>query len=226
MARWPLLVAIGSVLAGAANPQHRIGASPQDHRIAFEDTRVRVLRISVDAGEKTTVEEHRDGVLIPLTADLDGRMPPAEAVWQPAGPRAIENRATTRFEALLIELKAAPSAIPAPPAPELVRGDPTDVVAYWPYDRDRQRVTWLIDNERVTVSKHRLPPWLRTERPHFHPYESVLVYLSGGELSGSTARYGSRRARRGEFDVLPANMLHALRNMGTDPIEFLIVWPK
>jgi oxalate decarboxylase/phosphoglucose isomerase-like protein (cupin superfamily) len=54
----------------------------------------------------------------------------------------------------------------------------------------------------------------------------VLVYLSGGELSGSTARYGSRRARRGEFDVLPANMLHALRNMGTDPIEFLIVWPK
>jgi quercetin dioxygenase-like cupin family protein len=226
MARWPVLVVLGSVLAGAASPQYRISADPQDRRIEFEDAWVRVLRISVDAGETTAVQEHPDGVLIFLTADLEGRMPPAEALWQPAGSRAIENRAKTRFEALLIEFKVARSDIPAPLAPELAPAEPTDVVAYWPYDRGTRRVTSLIDNERVAVSKHRLVPLIQTERCHFHPREAVLVYLSRGELSGSTARYGFRRARRGEFDVLPANTLHALRNMGTDPIEFLIVWPK
>jgi quercetin dioxygenase-like cupin family protein len=221
-----LLIVLGSVLAGAASPPSQASAYPQHDRIEFEDAWVRVRRLSVGPGETTAVQEHPDGVLVFLTADLEGRIPPAEALWQPEGSRAMENRSKTRFEALLVELKIAPSDIPAPLAPELALGEWTDVGAYSSYDRGDHRVTSLIDNARVTVSRHRLVPLLRTERYHFHPREAVLVYLSGGELSGSTAFHGFRRARRGEFDVLPANTLHALRNMGNDPIEFLIVWPK
>jgi hypothetical protein len=236
MAGWRLLVVLGSMVAGTANPQGQVSTYPQQHeRTEFEDAWVRVLRISVGPEEKTAVQEHPDGVLVFLTADLEGRIPPAEALWQPAGSRAIENRAKTRFEALLVEFKVAPSDPPAPMVPELASaGELTDVHAYSSYvdayspdyDRGFHRVAALIDNMRATVSRHRLAPLLRTERSHFHPREAVLVYLSGGELSGSTALYGSRRARRGDFDVLPANMFHTLRNTGNDPVEFLIVWLK
>jgi hypothetical protein len=226
MTGWRLLVVLGCLLAGAANPQPGISAYQQHDGIEFEDDWVRVLRISVGPGEKTAVRDYADGVLVFLTADLDGQMPPTDAVWQPAGSRAVENRAKTRFEALFVELKVAPSDIPAPRVPELALGTLTNADAYsYDYRRDH-RVTSLIDNERVTVSRHRLVPLLRTEQFHFHPREAVLVYLRGGALSGSTALYGFQRARRGEFDVLPANTFHDLRNMGNDPIEFLVVWPK
>jgi hypothetical protein len=52
------------------------------------------------------------------------------------------------------------------------------------------------------------------------------VYLTDGEMSGSTGQRGFHRARRGEFHVLPANTLNALRNVGNDPIEFVMIAPK
>ena len=45
-------------------------------------------------------------VVVYFTADASGRMP-ADAVWQSAGARAIQNRGPARLEALAIEVKDA-----------------------------------------------------------------------------------------------------------------------
>jgi hypothetical protein len=114
MAGWRLLVLLGSVLASAANPQDRVSSYPQQHeRIEFEDDWVRVLRVSLDPGEKTAVQEHLDGVLVFLTADLEGRMPPAEALWQPAGSRVKENSAA-RSSTAAAHSRARDSLTPRP----------------------------------------------------------------------------------------------------------------
>jgi len=220
--RWPAFVVCA--LACAVLPRHPVSAAPQPDRIEFEDASLRVHRLTVGPGERTPLQTPADGVLIYLTADLDGRMPRAEAAWQPAGTAPVENRAVTRFEALFVELKPAAASTPGALVPELAPR--SDVGVDYVQDRQEHRATPLIDNDRVTVSRHRLTPLLQTELDHLHPREAVFVYLRGGELSGSNAFPGYHHARRGDFDVLPANLFHTLYNGGNDPIDFVVVWPK
>jgi hypothetical protein len=102
----------------------------------------------------------------------------------------------------------------------------SDYLVYPLYDGHAHRTSTLVENARVAVSWHRLVPLVQTEPYHFHPRDTLLVYLAGGEMSGSSGRRGIHRARRGEFDVLPAYTLHALGNVGNDPIEFVMIAPK
>jgi hypothetical protein len=162
-----------------------------------------------------------NGVLVYLTADLDGRMPRTEAVWQSAGSPAMQNRGATRFDAVFVELKVPAAQGPAPTVPELMPAD----TRYDPYLREHKGAS-LFDNDRVTVSKHRVVPYAWTQAYHTHPREAVVVYLRGGEMSGTNAQPGYHRVRRGGFDVLPADLFHTLYNGGTDPVDFVAVWPK
>jgi len=222
MSRWRLLVVLGALTA-LASPWIRLDAAAEAVRVEFEDAWMRVERVWVNPGETFAVQNRSDGVLIYLTADLDGRMPPAEASWQPASAQPGSNRAATRFEALLVELKAAATGTPGPIVPELA---PRIADLYNYYDRGDHTVVSLIDNDRVTVTRHRMAPLRWTEQYHAHPRESVFVYLRGGEVTGASVSQGYHHARRGTFDVLPADFAHALSNGGNDPIEFVAIWPK
>jgi quercetin dioxygenase-like cupin family protein len=227
MAVWNPIVMAASVLAGAsAAPYPAADGSPQ-YRVEFEDDQVRVLRVSLRPGEATPVDDHPDAVLIYLTADLDGRVPQTVAAWQPMGAYALQNRARTSFEAVLVELLAPVSDVPAPVAPEALADaySPEDV-AYPLYGREAHATTTLVENARVAVTWHRLVPLVQTEPDHFHLRDTLLVYLAGGEMSGATGQRGIYRARRGEFHVLPAHTFHALGNVGNDPVEFVMIAPK
>jgi hypothetical protein len=209
------------VLAGCVHvPVHA-----QESRVLFADEDVRVQRLRLPAGERTGIADHRDGLLVYLTADLEGRRPAAEAVWQPAGTTALDNQARTTFEAIFVELVSAAAPPPSPLPPEIL---PERIEAYAPdYYAEGHRVRTIVDTPRVLVTRHRLPPWQpRLERLHTHPRGIVLVYLAGGEMAGSTGRFGVRRVRRGDIDVLPAGTWHAFRNAGNDAIEFLMITPK
>jgi hypothetical protein len=117
--------------------------------------------------------------------------------------------------------------VPASVAPEaLPVAFSSEDLAYPLYDHEAHRASTLLENARVAVTWHRMVPLVQTEPYHFHLREALLVYLAGGEMSGSTGRRGFHRARRGEFDVLPAYTLHALGNVGNDPIEFVMIAPK
>lgn len=225
MALLRLLVLFGIALPGLVFAQDRAVTERPAIRAVFESDQLRVQQVSLAPGERTELRDHQNAVLIPFTADLDGRIPPGDLTWHVAGTTSLENRGARTFHGVLVELTAPPPERPASLPPEVAADRIPD---YRPVHRiEGHRVHTLLDNPRVLVTRHRLPAWQRrTEPKHVHPREVVLVYLKGGEIIGSTGRLGARRARRGEFDVLPANVPHAFRNAGNDPIEFLMIAMK
>ena len=142
-------------------------------------------------------------------------MPPAEAMWQPAGPGELENRGSGRVEAVVIELKSVPTSALGVTPPEALPA--TGGVA----------ASLLIDNQRVMVLKQRYSPTAYPASPwHFHPQDAVVVYLRGGYTWLPYGGWGPYRVRRGDIDIVPANTLHNFSNAGGDPLEFLVIFPK
>jgi quercetin dioxygenase-like cupin family protein len=223
-----LIVMVGSLLASGNAAQYPATNSSPQYSVEFQDDQVRVRRVSLRAGEATPVEDHPDAVLIYLTADLDGRAPAAAATWQPMGTYGLQNHARTSFEALLVELIAPASGVPASAEPEAMSAYSYSSwsTGYPFHEPDAHRASTLVENARVGVTWHRLVPLVQTEPYHFHQRDTLLVYLRGGEMSGSTGQLGFHRARRGEFHVLPPHVLHALGNVGNDPVEFVMIAPK
>jgi hypothetical protein len=149
-----------------------------------------------------------------MTADLDGRMPPAEASWHAGGPRELRNRGRARFEGLLIEFKNVTQRTSGATLPE----------AYgWPDVVDAWR---LIENPQVTVVKERLYPVTYYDSQHFHNEDVIVVYLGAGYTWPPVKTLGYYRVNRGDFDIVPANTLHSFANAGGDPLVFLVIAPK
>jgi hypothetical protein len=187
--------------------------------VEFQDDQIRVLRVALAPHEKGVMRTHPNDVLVFLTADLQGHVPPAEVQWEPGGTREPEeNLANSSFEAILIELLKPPTGQP----PTLTM---LPMVAAPVYAISRPKVTRLIDNEWVSVSKERFPGAARGDNVSAVPTDTVTVYLSGGDVGGTSTR-GAIRARRGEVDVLPANTLHQIANLGFDPIELVVIQAK
>src|SRR6187397_1665695 len=121
------VVTVGAVgalaIASLAAAQDPIKSNPKNYQLVMENATVRVLRVTVAPGEKTTMHEHPDNGVVVFTdskirftgADgkpVDVAMKPNEAIWSPAGKHAGENTGTGPIEGVIIELKgsAAPSA--------------------------------------------------------------------------------------------------------------------
>ena len=178
-------------------------------QLPWENNRFRLTQISVAPGATLPAGNQ---VLIYLTAGPDGRLP-TEAVWQPAGAGAVQNRGPARLEAIAIELKDARGAASGTPGEALDRQYGVDVAP-------------LIDNDRVLVMKHRYGPIAYGGPLHFHGDDVLIVYLRGGYTWPLADFWGPSRVRRGEVDVIPANTPHRLGNAGGDPLELLVIVPK
>ena len=185
--------------------------------LEWENEQLRLSRVSLAPGERLSGDSQIGSIMVFFTADLDGRMPPAEAVWFPADPRGFENRARTRFEALMIELKDEPS--------RSTGGTPPEAIHY----SDVGETRTLVDNPRVSVTKQRYPATSYADPLHFHPNDLIVIYLRGGYAwpTGTTYYYGGGdRVSRGDVRIVPANTLHRFGNAGGDPLEFLVIVPR
>jgi quercetin dioxygenase-like cupin family protein len=204
------LVRQGPVVAQYSQP-----SLAKRYETGWENDRFRVRTITIPPGAQAAAQGDADHVLIFLTADLQGHMPSAEAIWQPAGLRVLENRGTVRVDAVLIEVKnVPPSAVGVTPPEALPSIGTVDV-----------RV--LIDNPRVIVTRQRYSPnAYTTGARHFHPQDSVVVYLGGGNTWLPSGGWDPSRVRRGDVDIIPANTLHTFGNAGGDPLEFLAIFAK
>ena len=132
-------------------------------QLPWENNRFRLTHASVEPG--ATLSAGGNQVLVYLTADADGRMP-AEAVWQPAGAGAMQNRGRARLQAIAIELKEARGAASG------TFGEALDA-------QYGVGVSPLIDNDRVLVVKQRYDPIAYGGPLHFHGEDVLVVYLRG-----------------------------------------------
>lgn len=207
------IIATGVLLQPTAAQYARPSATVQESE--WENNRLRLRRIAVDPGASARPDAGVDRVLVYLTANQDGKMPEAEAVWQPAGSGDLQNRGALKLEALAIDLKPGSPGGGGGTPPEGMRSSSYGA-ELWP----------IIDNDRVLVTKHRYAPTTFVDPPHFHSDDMLVVYLQGGYTWPVLGGWGSYRVRRGEVDVVPANAMHTLGNAGSDPLEFLVIMPR
>jgi quercetin dioxygenase-like cupin family protein len=214
---------LGALAFMTALPSERLAAQyaqpslVRQRDAAWESERLRVRTVSVAPGARLAAPEGgADRVVVFLTAGLDGRMPAADAIWQPAGAPEGENRGRLRAEAVVVDVKPSPASAEG--------GTPLEALSA--HDGATARV--LIDNPRVAVMKMRYRPYpLTLDVPHAHPQDALVVYLSGGHTWLPFSGWGyPTRVRRGEFDVIPARTLHSFGNAGGDNLEFLVILPK
>lgn len=112
-----VVVVTGLALSSTVAAQDPIKSNPDVYHLVFENESVRVLRVTVRAGAKTTMHEHPDNVIVSLSnatvkftsADgtvADAGLQPNQAMWSPAGKHSGENIGPP-VEVLLVELKGA-----------------------------------------------------------------------------------------------------------------------
>jgi mannose-6-phosphate isomerase-like protein (cupin superfamily) len=214
------LLAVGAVngtFGGTVAAQYAGQSVANRYPQEWENDQFRVRRVAIAPRTQMTAFESPgsdDSVLIFLTADTEGRMPTAEAVFVPRGARPLDNRGTVRFEAISIALKDVPVSRPSGTPPEA-----------FPLT-DAADVRILIDNPRVIVLKARYRSNAYSGPLHFHPKDTVVIYLGGGSAWPMNGRWGSTRVRRGDIELVPANTLHTFGNAGSDPLDVLVIAPK
>jgi hypothetical protein len=207
------ICAAGGMLEGRAGAQYAERSMASRYPREWENDLFRVQRIAIAPSAQVTAPPS-DSVLVFLTADLDGRMPPAEAIFQAGGAGTLENRGSVPFEAISIGLKDVPPAETAGTPPEaLPLADLVDVRT-------------LVDNPRVVVLKSRYRSNAYSGPLHFHSKDVVVIYLRGGHTGPANGLWGSYRVARGDIDLVPAHTLHTFGNAGSDPLDVLVVVPK
>jgi hypothetical protein len=193
----------------------------------WENDRMVVRRVSLDPGARFLSDSPGGSIIVFLTTELDGRMPPAEVAWRDPGPATMENRGGTRFEALVVDLKGGPIPSRRVTPPEVVRATETVAPRVFSGDYDSMwRAQNLIVNDRISVTKERYGSSLSVDPLHFHPQDAVVIYLRGGYVRPVVPFYGPDRVRRGDVRVVPGNVLHLTGNAGSDPLEFLLIIPQ
>ena len=121
------VVALGT---GSAYAQDPVKVDSAHYKTVFENAAVRVLKITYPQGSKSTMHQHPDSIVVPLTAAKvqftlpDGKtensdMAVEAAMYSPAGTHNPANVGTKAMEALLVEFKtAAPGTATLPASRE------------------------------------------------------------------------------------------------------------
>ena len=100
-----------------AAAQDPVKVDPAHHKVEFENDQVRVLRVTIPAGEKTQVHDHPNGVAV-FVNGAKTRVTPVggkadetprkvgEVFFVAAVKHVVENIGTTTADIVLVELKA------------------------------------------------------------------------------------------------------------------------
>lgn len=221
------MLTLAALLASPFAPVTAQSSGTGSLQLIWENDRIRVDRISLAPGERLTAASRGGSVIVFLTADLEGRMPAAEALWRDPGAVTTENRGRARFEALIIDLKSSVRRAPGTSPPEKVHGSRIAQRSAYGDTVSGMDARNLIDNEYISVTKQRYGPgsYAYFEPLHFHPQDAVVIILRGGAAWPATGRLGPDVVRRGDVRVVPANTIHRAGNAGSDPLELLLIIP-
>jgi quercetin dioxygenase-like cupin family protein len=213
-----LPTAIGVALAAPAAAQDPITSNPEVYRLDFENPSVRVLRVMVKPGAKTTVHEHPDTVIVALSdarvkfTSADGKSVEAplkadQAMWAPAEKHSGENLEKTPAEVILVELKGA-----KPPTATI------------PTNRPDMKITPFFDNPRVMTYKAVTGPNFHEPAGSTHDFDQVVIAL--GESNAMTVNVEGKAKtqwKRGDVLFIGRGMKHESKNSSAKPLDVIVV---
>lgn len=104
------------ILSGYSFAQDAVKVDPKHYKVEFENDQVRVLRITMEAGEKGVMHSHPEGVVVflndgtgqftfPDGKTQDTKFKAGQVNWSPEVTHQSKNTGKKSFEVIQIELK-------------------------------------------------------------------------------------------------------------------------
>jgi quercetin dioxygenase-like cupin family protein len=212
------LVSLVLVWSGVAIAQDAVKVDPAHYKVVFENASVRVLKISYAAGAKSTMHQHPDAIVIPLTdakvrfAMPDGKsedrdMANDSATYTPAGTHNPTNIGTASMDALLVEFKAAAAGKATPPTP-------------------RPGLTLNVLTEGAFATAYRATAATTFQEPagSTHDFDRVIIALSPSKLSlAIDGKPAKTDWVRGDAQFIGRGVAHESKNASGKAIDVVIV---
>lgn len=216
--RLPMPLVLALALASPAGAQDPITSNPDVYRLVFENSTVRVLRVMVKPGAKTTPHEHPDTVIVALSdarvrfTGADGKSVEAplksdQAMWAPAEKHSGQNLEKTPADVILVELKGTKA--------------PTATI---PSSRPDMKMTPFFDNPRATAYKATTGPTFHEPPGSTHDFDQVILAL--GENDGMSVNVEGKAKtqwKRGDALFIGRGMKHESKNNSGKPLDVIIV---
>ncbi len=202
----------------AATAQDPVKVDPAIYKVAIDNAAVRVLKIDVAAGAKTTMHSHPDAMLIPLSSGKvrftlpdgkteDGEMVKETAAYTPASTHAGANVGTTKVDAILVEFKAKEPG-----------------TATLPASRAGLSIAPLAESPRAMAFKSTAGPDFHEAAGTTHEFDQVVIALDTADMSlAIEGKTPVTKWRRGDVQFIGRGVKHESKNTSGKPIDFIIV---
>ncbi len=188
------------------------------YTVMFENASVRVLKIHYPAGDKSTMHQHPDSIVVPLAASKvrftlpDGKSEDADmasesAMYTPAGTHSPANIGTGPIDGVLVEFKAAAAG-----------------KATLPASRDNMTMKVLAEGPRAVA--HRMTADAAFQEPAgaTHEYDQIVIALDSTQMSLAIAGKPAKTAwARGDVQFIGRGVPHESKNTSGKPTDFVIV---
>ncbi len=212
------IVLLVLVWSGAALAQDAVKVDPAHYKVVFENESVRVLKIGYAPGGKSTMHQHPDSIVIPLSPAKvrfglpDGKAQDSELAnempqYMPAGTHNPTNVGAGALDALLVEFKTA-----APGKAAL------------PTSRPGLELKVLAEGPRAIAYRSTASPTFAEPAGSKHEFDQVVVALGPGSLSLSIDGKPAKTSwARGDVQFIGRGVAHEAKNTGGKPVDMMIV---
>ena len=212
------LILLVLLWSGTALAQDPVKVDAQHYKVVFENTSIRVLKISYPPGGKSVMHQHPESIVVPLSPSkvrfnlADGKsevndMANESAMYSAAGTHNPENIGTGPVEALLIEFKSAkPGTATLPPT------------------RDNLTMKVLAEGAHGVAYRVTATPTFEEPAGSKHDYDQVVIALGPAEMALTiNGKPAKTKWARGDTQFIGRGMPHESKNMSGKPVDFVIV---
>jgi len=204
--------------SSAALAQDPVKVDPTHYKVLLDNPSVRVLKVDYAPGTKSTMHQHPDSIVIPLSASKvkfnlpDGKsedvdLPAESAMYTPAGTHNPENIGKGRVEAVLVEFKAAKPG-----------------TATIPTSRPSMTIKSLAEGPRAVAVRSTADASFQEPAGTKHDFDQVVITLGPTGLSLSIDGKPAKTTwARGDVQFIGRGVAHESKNTGGKPVDMVIV---
>lgn len=204
--------------SSAALAQDPVKVDPTHYKVLLDNPSVRVLKVDYAPGTKSTMHQHPDSIVIPLSASKvkfnlpDGKsedvdLPSESAMYTPAGTHNPENIGKGRVEAVLVEFKAAKPG-----------------TATIPTSRPSMTIKSLAEGPRAVAVRSTADASFQEPAGSKHDFDQVVIALGPTGLSlAIDGKPAKTTWARGDVLFIGRGVAHESKNTGGKPVEMVIV---